>query len=342
MFDIQATIKWVRSVLTDPNGAAAAYREAAATWQQSFMQLVLPVYVAAFIVSSAVALFTGGAFLFGSMPVGFVILALVWSLGWTFVIAFIFDYLAGVFEGKRNFDAAYSVVALAIVPSAIGSAIAPLPWIGWLISLAAGIYSLMLAYRFLPQYLEIPEASRFKHFVLSIIIALVVNIFVSMTMATMFAPAMISGISTSDTNQSQTEGGILGGFERQADFAEAASNDRYDPPADGEVTTTQMEKYVDVLRKTKALRDRLGQSLKPMEDKEPSLTDIFSGVGDVVRLSTAEMEVVKTGGGNWAEHLWVQGQIETARVQQDLNDTTAHNYALFLKFQDQIEQVEQP
>lgn len=334
MFDIQATIKWVKLVLTDPNIAASDYRETAANWQQSLTQIVLPVYVVAFLVSISVAFFTGGSLLFGSVSFGFIILTLVWSIGWTFVIALIFDYLAGVFDGKRNFNAAYAVVALAIVPSAMGGAVAPLPWLGWLISLAAGIYSLMLAYRFLPQYLDIPEASRVKHFVLSIIIALVVNIFVSMTMATVFAP------SIGDSDDQKMGGGFFSGFERQADFVEAASNDKYEPPSDGEITTKQMQRYVDVLRKTNALRERLGQSLKPMEDKEPSITDVFSGVGDVVRLSTAEMEVVKTAGGNWAEHLWVKNQIETARVQQDLNDTTEHNYALFLKFQDQIEKYD--
>jgi hypothetical protein len=77
-----------------------------------------------------------------------------------------------------------------------------------------------------------------------------------------------------------------------------------------------------------------------MEDKEPSLTDVFGGVGDAIRLSTAEMEVVKTAGGNWAEHHWVKAQLETARIQKDLNETTAHNYGLFQEFQSEIERLE--
>jgi hypothetical protein len=118
-----------------------------------------------------------------------IILILIWALAWTFVMAFIFDYLAGVFDGKRNFDAAYAVVALAIVPAAIGSAIGPLPLIGWLINLAASIYSLMLAYRFIPTFLEVPEASRTKHFALSIVAAIVVNIVVTFTIGSMFLPS---------------------------------------------------------------------------------------------------------------------------------------------------------
>ena len=52
------------------------------------------------------------------------------------------------------------------------------------------------------------------------------------------------------------------------------------------------------------------------------------------------MEVVKSGGGNWAEHTWVANQLETARVQQDLNEAVSHNYQLFLRYQAEIEQYD--
>lgn len=71
--------------------------------------------------------------------------------------------------------------------------------------------------------------------------------------------------------------------------------------------------------------------------KEPSLTDIVGGIGDFTRATSAEQEVVKTAGGNWKEHLWVKNAIETARVQQDINDAVAHNYALFQEYQEEIE-----
>lgn len=336
MFDIQATIRWVTSVLMDPNGTAPQYREAEKTWQQSLIELVLPVYVAAFLVSIIITWVTGGF----SMPFGLALLSMVWAIGWTFVVALIFDYLAGTFDGERNFDAAYAVVALAIIPSAVGTAIAPLPWLGWLISLVASIYSLVLAYRFLPQFLQIPESSRVKHFVLSIVIAIIVNLLVSMTLAAMLLPSVVGGVALSQPSGQSAPSGMFGGFERQAEFVDAATQDTYEPPSDGEITTNQMQRFVDVLRKTNELRERLGKSMESMEDKEPSLTDVFSGVNDAVRLTTAEMEVVKTADWNWAEHLWVKGQIQTARIQQDLNATTQHNYDLFLEFQEEIEQFE--
>lgn len=338
MFDIEATIKWVTEVLKDPDRAAIAYKEMAAPWKQTFLQISLPVYVAGCVVGYIVAMTTGGSFLFGGVTFGFFLFSLLWSLAWTFVIAFIFDYLAGVFADKRNFDAAYALVGLAIIPAALGNAASPLPWLGWLIGLAAGIYSLMLAYRFIPVFLELPEESRIKHFVVSIVAAFLVNVIVSITLGSMFGSAIMSvAVPDIDSNPGV---GILGGLERQASFAESAMNDTYDPPADGKLSKSQVERYIDVKKKTQMLSERIAEELENIEEDEVSASDIFGGVGDVLRLSTAEMEVVKTAGGNWAEHQWITNQLEVARVQRDINDTVEHNYELFKTFRESIEQYE--
>lgn len=338
MLDLQATIRWVTGVITDPDATAPAYRDTNPNWQATFFLLVLPLYTSAYVIAALLSFITGGSLLYGNISFGLLVFALLWALAWTFVIAFLFDWLSGMFGGKRAFDAAYAVVGLAIVPAAIGTAIGPLPWLGWLIGLAASIYSLMLAYRFLPVFMEIPEDNRVKHFALSIVAALIINIIVSMMMGAMFLGSAVDQTVYESTSEDAGTNIFGGDFGRQAKLAEAAAEDTYDPPGNGKLTDTQMERYVDVLQKTVALKERLSGSLENMEDKEPSLGDIMSGVGDVVRLSTAEMEVVKSGGGNWAEHQWVRSQLETARIQQDLNDTTMHNYELFLQYQDEIEQ----
>ena len=81
MFDLNVTTKWVAAVLTDPNGAASEYREPLADWQRSFMTLVLPVTVAAYLISAILTVVTGGA---GSMlrsPM-LMLFSAVWALGW--------------------------------------------------------------------------------------------------------------------------------------------------------------------------------------------------------------------------------------------------------------------
>jgi hypothetical protein len=345
MFDIQATIKWVSAVLTDPEGAAAEYKELGAPWTQSFVQIVLPVYVIAFAVGAVVSMITGGSFLYAGFTVGLFVFSLIWTMAWTLVIAFILDYVAGVFDAERNYDRVYALVALAIVPAALGNAVGALPWLGWLLSLGLGIYSLMLAYRFVPVFIDgLPEASRVKHFVVSIIAAIVVNVVVSMMLGAMFAPALMSSATFNDRAGavSNTGVGLFGGVGRQAEIADAAAMDQFDPPADGMLNDAQVRAYADALKKTTDLRERLSKSFEKLDEKEgePSISDVFSGANDAMRMSTAEMEVVKSAGGNWAEHQWVRGQIEVARIQQDLNATTQNNYDLFLKYQSEIEQYD--
>lgn len=334
MINFNETRKWVSSVLTQPTAAAASYHEPLVDWRKTFVQLTLPVTLVAYVTAALLSLITGEPFLVGS-PV-LLVLGAVWALGWSFVVAFIFDALAGVFEGKRNFDAAYAVVALAIVPSSIGLAVSPLPWIGGLLSLIASIYSLVLAYRFLPQYLEIPEQARVKHFAFSVVAAIVVNLVVTLSIGVQMAPSLMDQAPHSEVRDVVTPG-LFGGIGRQAEITEEASRDVYEPPRNGRLTKAQVRDYVEVLAKTAALKARLDGDLnRKYSQKEPSISDIFGGIGGVVRLGTAEMEVVKTAGGNWAEHQWVKGQLESARIHQDLNATTAHNYALYQAFEDRL------
>lgn len=349
MYDIQTTIKWVTAVLTDPSSAATAYRTTQANWQQSFVQITLPLYLAAFAIGGLIAMITGGSFLYSGFTFGFFLFSFVWAMAWTFVIAFIFDFVGGVFGSERSFDRAYAVVALAIVPAAFGNAVSSLPWLGWLLSIALGIYSLVLAYRFIPIFIEFAEESRTKHFAISIVAAVIVNIVVSLTLGAAFLPSMMQDFdSTQDSNSKNIDAspasGLFGGVERQAALADEAAQDVYEPPSNGKLTRSQVDLYADTLMKTNRLRDRLSKKFDKLdertEEEAPSITDIFSGVGDAMRLSTAEMEVVKSAGGNWAEHQWVRSQVEIARIQQDSNEETRHNYALFLKYQDVIEENE--
>ena len=178
---------------------------------------------------------------------------------------------------------------------------------------------------------------RMKHFLLSILASFVVNMLVTFSIGSLFIPATVFEAPSSQTGSGEVNGGIFGGLERQANYAEEASKDTYQPPADGKLTERQVRVYVVVLKKTRALQDRLGKTLEKMEgDEQPSLSDIFSGVGDAVRMSTAEMEVVKTAGGNWAEHRWIRDQLRTAMIQKDISDAIKHNYALYQEHEQQL------
>ncbi len=344
MFDLQATIRWVTGVIKTPVETAKAYRDGDPPWLQTFLQLPLPLFVAATVLAGLLSLLLGGAVGIGG--VAGVLWMLAGSLIWSFVLAVILDQVAGFFGGEKNFDRAYALVGLTSVISAIGSVLSVVAWLGGLLSLAATVYAIYLAYQFVPIFLGVPEENRVKHIVVSIIAGFVLGLIVFG-----FIGGIVGGAAAIDAFDSDEEdrvtdvepevgGGLFAGVERQAKLAETAQNDRYEPPADGKLKDAQVVRFVDTMKKTAALRERLTKKWDDIDEDNPSLGDIFSGAGDAMRVGTAEMEVVKTAGGNWAEHQWVRSTLETARIQQDINDAVRHNYELFLKYSEDIERYE--
>jgi hypothetical protein len=305
------------------------------------MEITLPVGVAAFLIGFVLSLITGGALMYGaaaSAPL-LVLVAMAWSIGFLFVAAWVFDFFAGNFGGTRSFDQAFALLSLGMIPSVLGGILNAIPWIGWLLSLAASIYAIVLIYRWVPLFLGVPQEKRMVHFIVSLLVCFVINLVGAMVIGGAAATSMImSGYD--DAGTVTPTAGVLGSsMERQTDIMESAEKDTYDPPSDGELTDEQVEDYVAVLRKTRELRNRIGKKWEGKEEPE-GVADIFSGMSDIVRATSAEMEVVKGGGGNWAEHLWVRDAIETARVQQDTSDAISHNYALYEKYREQIEAAE--
>ena len=66
---------------------------------------------------------------------------------------------------------------------------------------------------------------------------------------------------------------------------------------------------------------------------------MFGGITNAMSVNNAEMEVVKTGGGNWAEHQWVKEQLRIAKIQMgDGSDAIEHNYELYMKYKEELEQ----
>ena len=65
----------------------------------------------------------------------------------------------------------------------------------------------------------------------------------------------------------------------------------------------------------------------------------IAGMAGVVNIANAEMEVVMTGGGNWAEHQLVREQLHVARIQKDINAAVEHNYQLYLAFEDELREA---
>jgi len=350
-FDFARTIALIKGGLLDHEATWKSYLDENPDWQKTAALLTGPLILANVLLSVILSRLIGGFAFYGYYSNFFA--ALFWGLVMGcigFIIAvFVFNFLAGQFKGKSNFSRAFAAVSLAAIPAWVAGAVAALiPFAGFLIALAGGILSLVFMYKIMPLALEVPEEKRTVHFVVSIVAIIVFNIIVSTVIgvgaiSSSLAPGSFSSSGTA--SRSVTGSGMLGEMERQGRLMEAAGEDTYEPPGDGKLSDDQVRAYTRVLEKTRAIHEDYTEKMqklsKEMEAKEkagesPSAADLsqmYSGIGGVMGANNAEMEVVMTGNGNWAEHLWIKEQLRIAQIQQgDGSDAIAHNYKLFTKY----------
>ena len=354
--DFAKTLSLVKGGLLDHEATWKNYLEESPDWQQTAMVLTGPLILANIVLSVILSRVIGGFSYYGFYSNIFT--ALFWGLVMAalgFIIAvFVFNFLAGQFKGNSNFSRAFAAVSLAAIPAWIAGVLGALiPYIGFLIALAGGILSLVFMYKIMPLALGVPDEKRTVHFIASQVVIVILNFIIgSIVGVGAMGSAVQSGTFSKDrtTSRSVTGSGILGEFERQGRLMEAAEADVFDPPADGELSKGQVEDYIKVVQKTRAIHEEYAEKMQKfsqeMEAKEKAgekaspadLSQMYSGIGTVMSANNAEMEVVKTGQGNWAEHLWVKEQLRIARIQQgDGTDAMAHNYKLFKKYEEDLE-----
>jgi hypothetical protein len=351
-FDWNKTVSVIKGGLLDPENTWKSFLGENPSWQQTAVVLTGPLLVANVVLTLIFSRMVGGYSAYGLAGNWFsaLILGLV-AAGITVVITTaVFNFLAGTFGGTANFSRAFAAVSLAAIPSWVAGALgAIIPFLGFLLALAGGILTLIYLYRIMPLALNVPQDKRILHYVVSILLIMVINFVVGMTLGVGMATSEYQSSEYSAGSGTLAGAGVLGEVNRQTELMNAAGADTFEPPADGKLDEDQVEAYVTVLQKTRALQaehaekmDKVAQDMKAKEESGEafSLADVgkaISGAGALMGANNAEMEVVKSGGGNWAEHEWVKQQLRTARVQQGDGDAAiVHNYRLYQQFEAQL------
>ncbi|MGI9325845.1 MAG: YIP1 family protein [Pseudomonadales bacterium] len=262
---------------------------------------------------------------------------------------------ASTSDSTATFDQAFAAVSFGFLPGFVGMILGSLPWIGVLLLLIASVYALMTLYRALPIFLPIAPDNRIKHFVATFLAALIASMVLSTVLSGLFVGSQMEQSRSqiernidaleADLENAENEPNVpdMFGVGSQVDYMEAAAADEYDPPGNGKLSEKQVEQTVLFLQRTETLRERAGAKLKRMADDAdaetatPSLGDLFKGIRGAVTVGTAEMQVVKAGSGNWAEHQWVKQQLYQAQLLQDQDATSEHNYELYLEHEEALD-----
>ncbi len=272
------------------------------------------------------------------------------------VLGWIAAYLAGMLGGKNDPARAIAMLFWISVPSMLGQILGTLPMVGWIMSLGLGIYSLVLLYRAIPVFLEVPLSDRVKHFIFFLIAAFAVSVVLGMTIGRIFTPRDMmqnirpdimlpqttegkSTVTSSAAHTAKSENPVedyvksmsKGDYDKEV--IRKSAEDRFSPPADGRLTPEQVNRFLELVQKVKTVEKEQAEKLKQKYDRKEksedfSVSDIFNGLKDFTSLATLEMKVVKTNGGNWAEYQWVKDRVREAYYTPSLNETTAYNATL--------------
>lgn len=351
-FDYKKTLDLVKGGLLNPADTWNRYLGENPGWQQTLIVLTAPLILANVVLGLLLSRMMGtmsfmnmGGNWFVALVLGLVMTCVAFA-----VAVFVFNFLAGVFGGKPDFARAFAALSLAAIPAWIAGIIgAAVPWIGGLIALAGGIVTLVFLYKILPLALGVPDSKRVLHFVVSLVAVMVINIVIGTVLGVGRMGTSASSYDVGDRGTGRDAGsmpGVFGEVGRQAELMAEAGEDQYEPPDDGMVSREQARWVADVVGKSHLAYEeemaRLQKLADEVDDKEkPSPGDmakIYQGMGSVMSLNTVEMEVVKSGGGNWAEYLWVKEQLRNAQLQRgEGSDTLAHNYELYQEFEDSLQ-----
>ncbi len=338
------TLDIIKNGLLDPANTWQNYLEENHTWKETAISLTIPLIITAVLLSSILGwVFKSHTMFAGQGGILMTLLGMVAAIAGLFIASFVFSFLAGVFDGKHDFNKGFAALSLAAIPGYIGSIIGTVPMIGWLISLGLAILGLVYLYKIIPSYLEVPQSKRTIHFVASLIVSVIIIFTINILLG-------LGAYSTDNTSmdhtskQSTAPSGMFGDLQRHSNMIQNAEQDKFTPSKDGRISDTQMQIFVSTMKKSTEYINRKKEGMKEYEKslenkKEFSFSDLAKlsqGMGSVMSMANAEMEVVKSADGNWAEHQWVKSQLQKASIHKELNDTNKHNYALYEKYKDEL------
>jgi len=345
------TIELIKGALFNAEATWKNYLPEADNWQKTAFLLTGPLIIISAVLGYLIGFIGADSSMLGIRPtLVYTLVSMVTAAIAAGVVAFIVSALAGMFGGKASFAHGLAATSLAFVPGYLGQALSWLPWIGSLVALALFIYALVLLWRIIPLYLDVPDGKRTIHYVVTLIATIVTMVIISMVIRPIIAPTMpdITSMSESASDDGPTGiGGLMGEAMRQGELIASAEEDRYEPPADGKVSESQVREVARIVQRATEIMEEKAERIRELAERADNdeqlsiseMSEVMGSASTMMGLNTIELKIVKSSGGNWAEYEWVKDTLRTAYIQKDINETVAHNYALYQEYEDELQGV---
>ena len=111
------------------------------------------------------------------------VLGYVLGLVVLYVVALIVNALAPTFAGEKNQVQALKAVGYAWTAAWVAGIAVILPWLGWLVPLAGGIYSIYLLYLGLPHTMKCPPEKSLGYTAVTVVITIVLSVIIGLVIS---------------------------------------------------------------------------------------------------------------------------------------------------------------
>ena len=180
--NFEQLIDRVKSILLNPRGTWPVIGEEPATvaglYTKYIMLLAALPAVFGFIKSSLIGYSLFGTTIRAGIAAGLAqaVLTYVLSLVVVYIVALIINALAPNFGGQKNQVQALKVIAYAYTAAWVAAIGTIVPYLGWLIALVGGIYSIYLLYLGLPHTMKNPPEKSLVYTVVIVVITVVLSL----------------------------------------------------------------------------------------------------------------------------------------------------------------------
>ena len=192
--NLSRLIERVRNVLMTPQTewpAIAGETTSAPDLYKGYIAIIAAIpALAGFIKSSLIGYSMFGVTVRAPLSSGLIGMVVSYALGLAlvYVVALIIDALAPTFGGQKNPLQALKAAAYSLTAGWIASIGLIVPWLGLLIALAGGIYSIYLLYLGLPATMKCPPQKAGSYTAVSVICAIVLNAVIVAVVSSITSP----------------------------------------------------------------------------------------------------------------------------------------------------------
>jgi len=159
--DVTAFRNRVRGILMQPDATFKSDGQPAPPWSVVAREHVFPLIIGSTVVSALMQLvFLPATVSPFDIMLLIVVLRLVTNVVLVFAMAYVAARLSAAWGGRGDLDAGFVLIGLATTPMFLAEAVAPFPALGWLLVIAAFVYTFVLVFRGSPICLGIPDERR--------------------------------------------------------------------------------------------------------------------------------------------------------------------------------------